>query len=110
MTEWRSERDGKQWRNSSMGERATPSPAPEVIQWHNVVLGERDAACGVIDAKYMTERSEWMLKWAQWIKYETEQASVNKRERSERESSVRAERAPYLLTPSQYERSESWLA
>ena len=51
MTKWRSKRDGKQWRNSSMGERATLSPAPEVFEWRNIVLGEHDAACVVTDAK-----------------------------------------------------------
>ena len=35
-----------------MGERATLSPAPEVFEWRNVMLGEHDIACGVTDTKY----------------------------------------------------------
>ena len=61
MTKWRSKRDGKQWRNSSMGERATLSPAPEVFEWRNIVLGEHGTTqdqIGVSVPKCMTERSE----------------------------------------------------
>ena len=76
--EWHSRRNAKQWRNSSMGERATVSPAPEVIEWRNIVLAEHGIACGVSDTKYMTERSEWMLKWAQWIKCVMERSEVER--------------------------------
>jgi hypothetical protein len=73
-------------------------PAPEVIEWHNVVLGGHGKApkqIGVSVPKYVTERSE--LDGPRAV------ASVDMRERSERESSVRAERAPYLLRLSQYD-------
>lgn len=51
MTKWHSRHNVKQWRNSSIGERATLSPAAEVIEWHNIVLGEHDAGRVLTDTK-----------------------------------------------------------
>ena len=34
-----------------MGERATLSPAPEVFEWHNAMLAERDAGRVLTDTK-----------------------------------------------------------
>jgi len=87
-----------EWHNVVLVGGETHVPAPEVIQWHNVVLGEHGTTpdqIGVSVPKYVTERSE--MEGSRAL------ASVNKRERSERESSVRAERAPYLLRFSQYD-------
>ena len=87
-----------EWHNVVLVGSETYVPAPEMIEWHNVVLGEHGTTpdqIGVSVAKYVTERSEMDGSRAL--------ASVDKRERSERESSVRAQRAPYLLRLSQYD-------
>ena len=95
-----------------MGERATVSPAAEVIEWHNVVLGEHGTTRDVIGVsvpKCTTERSEWMLKWVQWIECMTEhselegsraQASVNKRAQRDTLQCERSELIYSFLTRS----------